>query len=865
MPSIFPGFEYDIFISYRHNDNARGWVTGFATHLTEELAATIKEPLSIYFDINPIDGLLETHQVDKSLEGKLKCVIFIPIISQTYCDPRCFAWRSEFLSFNRLAKADSLGRDILLASRNVASRILPVKIHDLDAEDKALLENELEGPIRCVEFIYKSSGVNRPLSPTDHPDKNALKTDYRDQVNKVANAVKEIIYAIKYPGKVLTIPEPAQPSQKPVQSIPAIGNSIAVLPFVNLSQDQSQEYFADGVMENILIQLAGLRQLRVISRTTAMRYRKTTKSAPEIADELNVKYILEGSAQLHGAKVRIQVQLIDAQQDHQVWGKVFLENLDDIFSIQQGVADIVVKELHTTLQPEENKKLREIPTRNLRAYDLFLKGRHAFNQWNLEGYRTAEKYFIQAIAEDTDFTQAYSYLASTYSALMSWNGDLSPSESMEKINQYLPVATRHGATDNDMMTHAVVKFFVEKDFESAEQWLKKAMEAGPNNADVRYMYSYLQSMMGKPEDALQTADMAKALDPDSASSYNYTGIACYLLHRYDAARSTFRDGLQRFPQSLRLYDHLARTLITTRDFEEAVQMIDFALQSTTIRPPSMAAYKAIALIGANRWDEAKPLLEELIERSKKEKGVNLYVAHIFVAFGDLTAAREWLGKARSTNDIDLIWFKVDPWLAPLRDAGTGSPDFEGTEKFIRNKLREELPSKLRYHNTEHVEDVLRSALNIALREKLPAEEIPILRIAALFHDSGLVVAHKGHEEKGCELVREVLPSFDFSKDQIEVICSMIMATRIPQTPNNLLERILCDADLDYLGREDFYDMGEKLHEELRDSGTIETIREWNLIQKTFLENHRYHTAYSQQVREPAKQQRLKEITEKLRK
>ena len=119
MPSLLPGYEYDIFISYRHNDNRSGWVTEFVKALQEELATTIKEPVSVYFDSNPHDGLLETHNVDKSLEGKLKCLIFIPILSQTYCDPKSFAWQHEICVFNKLAK-DQFGRDIKLSNGNVA-------------------------------------------------------------------------------------------------------------------------------------------------------------------------------------------------------------------------------------------------------------------------------------------------------------------------------------------------------------------------------------------------------------------------------------------------------------------------------------------------------------------------------------------------------------------------------------------------------------------------------------------------------------------------------------------------------------------------------------------------------------------------
>lgn len=876
MPSLVTGYEYDIFISYRQNDNARGWVSEFVKSLREELASTIKDSITVYFDANPEDGLLETHHVDKSLEGKLKCLVFVPIVSQTYCDPKSFAWQHEFLAFNRLSKSDSLGRDLRLASGNVASRILPVRIHDLEAEDRLLLEGEIGGAIRSVEFIYKSSGVNRPLGPTDNPDKNHNKTDYRDQVNKVANAVKELIYAIKYPGRVtdnaIRAEEEKTTNLKQAASATTKANdhSIAVLPFVNLTQDASQEYFADGVMENILIQLAGIRQLRVISRTSVMRYRQTTKSAPEIATELGVKYILEGSAQAHANKVRIHVQLIDAVSDHPVWGKTFVESLDDIFTIQNNVAEIVAGELQTSLLPKENQKLKETPTKNLKAFDLFLKGRHAFNQWNLEGYRTAEKYFQLSLAEDPEFTQAYSYLASTYSALMSWNGDLSPEESLIKINQYLPEAIKRGATDNDYLTQAFVEFFINKDFATAQKKLKDAMEIGPNNAEVYYTHSYLLSMMGNMNEALQEVEKAKSLDPTSASSFHSEFVALYLLQHYPEAVALVREAIKLYPQVLRLYDHLGRALVTMGQYKEAVSAIQAGLKTVTFRPPSMVAYLAIAHLGMAEKEKTAELLDELKNRSKRqEKGVNLYIAHIYRALGDVSSAKEWISRARKTNDIDLIWYQIDPLLASLRNDASNferkAPDYDGAERFIQEKLRNELPSKLYYHNTEHIDDVLQSALVIAAHEQLTEEEIKLLRIAALFHDSGMTISHKQHEEKGCELARQILPSYGFREDQLDIISGMIMATKIPQSPKTQLERILCDADLDYLGRDDFYTIGEKLHEELRDSGTIETVREWNLIQKTFLENHRYHTAYSKANREAVKQQHLQEIVAKLKK
>jgi len=202
MSSIVHGYEFDIFVSYRHNDNKYdGWVTEFVEKLTQELDATLKDKLSIYFDRNPSEGLRETHQVDKSINNKIKSLIFIPIISQTYCDTKSFAWNQEFKVFNAQSESDSIGRMVKLLNGNVGSRILPVKIHDIELEDTKLLESELNGVLRSIDFIYRDAGVNRPLRPVDDELGAGAKILYRNQINKLANAVKEIVQGIKLKEK----------------------------------------------------------------------------------------------------------------------------------------------------------------------------------------------------------------------------------------------------------------------------------------------------------------------------------------------------------------------------------------------------------------------------------------------------------------------------------------------------------------------------------------------------------------------------------------------------------------------------------------------------------------------------------------
>ncbi len=894
MPSIVPGYEYDVFISYRHKDNRsvsgvsghgqssqsnNGWVTDFVNDLTKELESTFKEDISIYFDSNPIDGLLETHNVDKSLEGKLKALVFIPVLSQIYCDPRSFAWQHEFCAFNKISLTEGIGRDIKLRNGNVASRVLPITIHNLDPEDQELIRTELQSKLRPIDFIFRSPGVNRPLRPDDKRQDNANNLFYRDQINKVANAIKEIITAIKYPGRTSDAYFDGSAEEHTEKSISEVENkseqstlekSLAVLPFVSLSQDPSQEYFADGITENILIQLSGLPQLRVISRTSVMRYKKTTKSAPEIAVELGVKFILEGSAQAHGNKVRITVQLIDAIKDQPVWSKVFVESMDDIFAIQSSVAEVVAKELKSSINPQENEKLKEVPTKNLEAYDLFLKGRHAFNQWSVDGYRTASDYFKRAIEKDPEFKLAYSYLASSYSARMSWNGDLSPDEALRNIEVYLNEAWQRGPSDNDFLTKAFVEFFISKDFASSEKLLLQAIELNPNNATVLYTYSYLLDMMGRFDEALQLVDRAKMIDPLTVAYFNYQTICLYLLNRYEDVLSTLNEALQLYPTVVRLYDFLGRIYLTMGRYEDAIEAIFSGLRSSKIRPPSMVAYLASAYAGLGNEVKAKELLQELIKRSEaNEKGVNVYVVHIFTALSDMAEAKKWLAKAKKTNDIDLIWWEVDPLLLKLRTyveheaENSVSADFIEAEKQIIQLLEQRMP-QLQYHNINHIYDVLNAAMVIAKHEQLPEDEMKLLRLAALYHDAGFIHSPKNHEEKGAEMAREMLPEFGLSTDQINMIGNMILATRIPQSPGTPLEKILCDADLDYLGREDFYEIGGRLLEELKDQGVVETEREWNLVQKTFLESHRFHTAYSKANRENVKKERLQEIGAKLK-
>jgi TolB-like protein len=469
MSSIIQGYSYDIFISYRQNDNKYdGWVTEFVDNLNKELEATIKAKISVYFDINPHDGLLETHSVDRSLEEKLKCLILIPVISQTYCDSNSFAWQHEFCAFNKFAKEDLLGRDIRLPSGNVASRILPIKIHDLDPEDKSILEDELGGVLRSIEFIYKSAGVNRPLRANeDHPKDNLNQTYYRDQINKVANAVKEIINTLKKPQNKTT--EDSREIKMPkielsislkakilagcllVLALTIIGylfiskeiasniqveKSIAVLPFINDSPDQENAYFINGIMDEILNNLQRIKDFRVLSRTSTEQYRGSNRpTVPKISKELGVNYIVEGSGQKYGNKFVLRVQLIAGKKERHLWSKSYEQEIQattDIIKVQSEIAKSIGTELKATITPEEKYLIEKIPTTNLTAYDFYQRGREeegkssyyditasttyltSNKSSSVQAFDRAEKMYETALIYDSAFAQAYIGLAGIY-------------------------------------------------------------------------------------------------------------------------------------------------------------------------------------------------------------------------------------------------------------------------------------------------------------------------------------------------------------------------------------------------------------------------------------------------------------------
>ena len=396
-------------------------MTEFVDNLKRELEATFKEEVSVYFDINPHDGLLETHNVDASLKEKLKCLVFIPIISQTYCDTNSFAWKNEFCVFNRLAREDQYGRDIKLRNGNVASRILPVRTHDLDIEDVNILENELGGVLRSVDFIFKSSGINRPLKPDDERTENINRLYYRDQINKVANAVKEIIRGLTQQTETQTEYRSQRPGDisNEIQKN-GLEKSIAVLPFTDMSPSHDQEYLGDGLAEELINILSQVKELKVSGRSSSFSFKNKNIDLTTIGKALNVENILEGSIQKSKNKVRITAQLIGAADGFHIWSQRYDREMDDIFALQDDICSNISEHLKVKLLENQETSTSKRPTKNSEAYEMFLKGDFYCKKYSEEGFERSIEYFKKAVELDPEYADAWWYLGFVNYEMHGW-------------------------------------------------------------------------------------------------------------------------------------------------------------------------------------------------------------------------------------------------------------------------------------------------------------------------------------------------------------------------------------------------------------------------------------------------------------
>lgn len=549
MPSIHPNYEYDIFISYRQNDNKRDkWVTQFVEALKDELEATLKNPVSIYFDENPHDGLLETHDVDRSLEKKLKCLIFIPIISQTYCDPNCFAWEHELLPFIEFANKDELGMNITLANGNVASRILPIRIHDIDKEDTSLFESVIDGKLRPIDFIYKTKGVNRPLKPIiDDVNTNEYHTVYRDQINKVANALKDIgTSVLNQTDDRISVQVAKHKESEEIKTTKKNGIymalasiviallfywgyqqfyistpvevediTIAVLAFDDQSPNGDQEWLGDGMADEILNVLAKVNGIQVTGKTSSFSFKGKGLTTKEIGENLKVKTVLEGSVIKIGNKLRITAQLIDVETDTHIWSKKYDRNYADVFTIMDEVAQSIAGALKSELSIVDLKGIKVGYTVNPYAYEYYLKGLYLFYNKYISSYsddvfKRTENMFLKAILIDSTFADAYADLADLYDSKY-------PSSNEFDVKRDSAISIAYTIDPNSL---SVLRFKGSKfthintlNLDSAFYYYKKAYLIEPGNIITNNAIGWLYHQIGLYENCIDFGTIILAKDP----------------------------------------------------------------------------------------------------------------------------------------------------------------------------------------------------------------------------------------------------------------------------------------------------------------------------------------------------------------
>lgn len=678
MSSIIEGYNYDIYISYRQKDNKHdGWVTEFVNNLKGELESTFKEEISVYFDINLHDGLLDTHDVDASLKDKLKCLVFIPIISRTYCDPKSFAWELEFKAFVEQASKDQFGLKVKLPNGNVTNRVLPARIHDLDNDDIKLCESVLGGVLRGVEFIYKEPGVNKPLNPDDDEKKNLNKTRYKIQVNKTANAIKEIILGMK------TDSNKSATEQKELfnaSELPVFQKkSIAVLPFVNMSPDKDQDYFCDGIAEEIINALVHIESFKVIARTSAFSFKGQQIDIREIGRILDVETVLEGSIRKDGNRLRITAQLIKTADGSHIWSERYDCAMKDVFAIQDEISLAILNNLKVKLLGETKAMITKRHSENLEAYNLYLRGTYCWQMMTIEGYKKASDYFEQALRKDPDYALAYVGFATVKIASTAY-GDVPPNEAFPKAIEYVNNALKIDNTlDGAYSALGVINTFYYWNWKEAEQNFKHALQINPNSSLIHIYYSFLLTCTGRHKEAISEAKRAQELDPLSYFINTFTGVAFAFAGQFNRAIKEYQMTLTINPDYFFAHNQLGIAYFGKSMLKEGVAELEKAVDLSDGNP-LVATILVLGYYLVRKKDQAEKLFDSLKKRSETEyiPATSIYLVHRIRGEDEL--ALEWLRRACTEHDTSLLWYRArqirkgSKYMALLKEMGLISVD-----------------------------------------------------------------------------------------------------------------------------------------------------------------------------------------------
>lgn len=453
----------------------------------------------------------------------------------------------------------------------------------------------------------------------------------------------------------------AQPSSK--ARLPP--DRIAVLPFSNISADVADEYFADGMTEELISSVSRTKGLRVIARTSVMRYKGAGRPIGEIARELNVGSVLEGSVRKAGDKVRVTVQLVDASNEEPRWSQEYDRELRDVFEIQGDIAQKVAEalRLHVLGAPSSVERSH---TQNTGAYIDYLRGRQAWNKRNEEGLKQAIVFFEKALAADADYAMAYTGLADSYATLALLEL-VAPNEAYPKAKEAIGKALALNPRLAEAHTSlGLVRFQYDWNWAGAEEEFHEAIRLNPNYAPAHHYFADYLKAMGRFEEALSEIAKAQELDPLNLAINAGVGHVLYLSRQYDKAIEQYQETVDLDPAFMLTHVWFGRPYLEKGMFTEAISELETGVRL------SGEGTLALGMLGhglasAGKKEEAEQVLQKLKERSKDRYVPSYWVAVVYNGFKDRGRVLAWLKKAFDERSSWLVWSNVEPRFDWLRN------------------------------------------------------------------------------------------------------------------------------------------------------------------------------------------------------
>lgn len=438
--------------------------------------------------------------------------------------------------------------------------------------------------------------------------------------------------------------------------------SIAVLPFTNLSNDTSQEYFSDGLTEDIINSLSHLNGLRVVARVSAFKFRNSNADIQRAGRELAVQMLLEGDVQRQGDRVRVHARLINAKDGFTLWSEKYDENANEAFTIQDKISRAIANKLEATVLGTTSAA-KTMP--DINAYELYLKGRSAWNKRTAPNLRIAIDYFTRAIETDSNYALAYSGISDCYTAL-GYGSFIAPKAAFPKA---LEAATKALALDPTLSApHASLgyyQFYYNWDWAAAEQEFRKAIALNPNFELAYDWYGYYLTAMQRYPEAISILKKAAALDPLSAPITTDMGFSLYYGGNYDSAINQLNNSL-RLDQRLSLsHLWLGRTYEAQRKYPEAIAAYKSALTSNPNWSVALAAI-GHAYAAAGDTTHARVILDSMQVLSSKQYVTAYGIALVYAGLHDTPHTFEWLNKAYDERSNWLVWLRTDPRWGTLK-------------------------------------------------------------------------------------------------------------------------------------------------------------------------------------------------------